>query len=174
MLGCLQINTGGAFLAKSSEEEIIIFFHKLKLILKKITGSAKRRLVKGRDCFRKAQGHCTEPKSGTDGWVPILTFWLTISVTLDNEHTLLGSFPHLKYGRVTWNVLLIPLEFYESISSKILPINQKKKREQLHSICFSQRKSKQNAKKPQISLPFHSADSAIYSLTELLPNCFPI
>ena len=67
MLGCLQINTGGAFLAKSSEEGIIIFFHKLKLILKKITGSAKRRLVKGRDCFRKAQGHCTEPKSGTDG-----------------------------------------------------------------------------------------------------------
>lgn len=32
---------------------------------KKITASAKRRLVKGRDYFRKAQWHCTEPKSGS-------------------------------------------------------------------------------------------------------------
>lgn len=72
---------------------------------KKITASAKRRLVKGRDCFRKAQWHCIEPKSGTDNWVPILALWLTVSVTLDKEHPLLGLFPHLKYGRVKRNVL---------------------------------------------------------------------
>lgn len=173
MLGCLQINTGGAFLAKSSEEEIIIFFHKLKLILKKITGSAKRRLVKGRDCFRKAQGHCTEPKSGTDGWVPILTFWLTISVTLDNEHTLLGSFPHLKYGRVTWNVLLIPLEFYESISSKILPINQKKKGNSYTASAFHKGKANKMPRNPRFPSPFILLIQPYTPWLSCYPTAFP-
>lgn len=61
-----------------------------------------------------------------------------------------------------------PLELYVSISSKIGPISQKEK--EINSNCFSQRKSKQNAKKPQLSLPFLSASAAIQSLAELLPN----
>ena len=132
--------------------------------------------MKGRDCFQKAQWHCTEPKNGTDYWVPILTLWLTVSVTLDNEHPLLGLFPHLKYGRVKRTVLLIPLEFYESISSKILPINQKEKGTVTQHLLFTkemQTKCQETPDFPPLSFCWFGHILPDWVVTQLLSHLVP-
>lgn len=109
-----------------------LLFHMLKVILKKFTGSAKRGEWSIKTVF-----FFTTHSDPAESWL----------CDLGQEDPLWGLFPCLKYGRVKWKVLTGALN-----SGSPPPISQNEK-EQLNSICFPQRKSKQNANDPGFPSP---------------------
>lgn len=147
-------------------KQLFSFFHKLKVILNrkknKITISAKRGSWRVATVFMK--------HSGTNYWFQYwFCDWLALwSWARNTPHRL--RFPHLKYEGIKWNVQKAPWTLSPIPARYCRLVIKKRKWLNTNSICSSQSKSKQNAKKPQLSLPLYSAFIVIQSLAELLPN----